>query len=180
MAKISIDLPRQEATAFTFGKDVNKQIKILQDRIAEDTAELNRLIAQRDGDKVSDVIKMLEKLGVKTTRGANLDDEKIVGVNNPLAEVEMGVPKRPAQGYAYTLLTKEEGKYAFAIIRQRMKLVNYGGRKPNARDYLHALYEKVFIPATDNKSIHHAFDVARKLALKLSGEKIHVDEQIVD
>ena len=181
MAKISIALSSQqeEATAFTFGKDVNKQIKTLQDRIASDTAELNKLLAERDGTKVSDMIKLFERLHIKTLRGADRNDEQIVGVHNPLAEVDMGVPKRPAQGYAYTLLTKEDDKYAFAIIRQRVKLLNYGGRKPNTRDYMHALFEKVMIPANDDKSIHHAFDVAKKLAVKLSDEKIHVDEQMM-
>lgn len=179
MAKLLITLPRQEVTAFTFNKDVNKQIKILQDRIAEDTAHLNRLIAERDGNQVSDIVRLLERLNIKATRGANLDDEKIVGVHNPLAEIEMGVPKRPAQGYAYTLLTKEDNQYAFAIIRQRVKLFNYGGRKPNVRDYLHALYEKVMIHSSDVESIQHAFAVAKKLAIKLSDEKIHVDEEVV-
>jgi hypothetical protein len=181
MAKISIELQRQEVTAFTFGKDRASQIKTLRERIANDTAELNRLLAEMENGQKIDILSMLKGMDIKASKPPHLSHLEVVGADNALAEIDTGVKARPSQAYAYTLLTKEDdGKYAFAIVRQKVKLLNFGGTRPNSRTFIYSLYEKVFIAEPNEKGVNSAFATTKKLAHTLSDEKIHVDEKVMN
>src|SRR5438067_1962291 len=135
MAKLTIALAsQQEVIAFTFGKDRAAQIKTLRERIAADTAELNRLLAEDEGKQLTNVLSLLKGLKIKTVDNPELKHLEIPGVKNAVAEVDLGLPKSPTQSYALTLLLNRGGSFAFSVIKQRVEFLNYGGHRPNVRN----------------------------------------------